>query len=232
MEETYGRLPINQWAEDDRPREKLLRYGQKILSDAELIAILLRSGTREQSAVELARLLLQKSNNNLISLSKLSVDELMRIKGIGEAKALSILAALELGLRRRHSEAIVRQSVGSSGEAFEMLYPYITDSTYEQFWLLLLNRANKRISVENVSEGGLTGTVADPKKIFRIALERNAASIILCHNHPSGNLKPSEADIKLTHKLKEAGIMLDLPVLDHLIIGDEKYYSFADNGIM
>ena len=162
----------------------------------------------------------------------LSVDDLTRFKGVGEAKALSIVAALELGLRRRHSEVLEKQVIVTSKDAFELFYPYLTDSHYEGFWVLFLNRANRRLSVQNISEGGQAGTVADPKKIFKLALEQNAASMILCHNHPSGNLKPSEADIKLTRKLKDAGQMLDMPVLDHLIIGDEKYYSFADEGML
>ncbi|MFH1120293.1 MAG: DNA repair protein RadC [Bacteroidota bacterium] len=232
MDESPGRLPISQWAEDDRPREKLIKNGKSVLSDAELIAILLRSGSRSKSAVELARTVLQSCENNLIALSKLGVDDLKKFKGVGEAKALSIVAALELGLRRRHAEVLEKQVVGSSKDAFELFYPYLTDSHYEGFWVLFLNRANRRLSVQGISEGGQAGTVADPKKIFKLALEQNAASLILCHNHPSGNLKPSEADIKLTRKLKEAGQMLDMPVLDHLIIGDEKYYSFADEGML
>lgn len=232
MDESPERLPISQWAEDDRPREKMIKNGKSVLSDAELIAILLRSGSRDKSAVELARSMLQKCENNLITLSKLGVDDLTRFKGVGEAKALSIVAALELGLRRRHAEVPEKQVIVTSKDAFELFYPYLTDSHYEEFWVLFLNRANRRLSVLNISEGGQAGTVADPKKIFKLALEQNAASMILCHNHPSGNLKPSEADIKLTRKLKDAGQMLDMPVLDHLIIGDEKYYSFADEGML
>ena len=232
MDDSPAKLPISQWAEGDKPREKLILKGKGALSDAELIAILLRSGSRNKSAVELARTLLQKCENNLIALSKLSVDDLTKFKGIGQAKALSIVAALELGLRRRHSEVLTKQVINSSKDAYELFYPYMVDSHYEGFWVLCLNRANRRISLQNVSEGGQAGTVADPKKIFKMALDQNAASIILCHNHPSGNLKPSDADIKLTKKLKDAGLMLDMPVIDHLIIGDEKYYSFADEGIL
>ena len=232
MDESPERLPISQWAEDDRPREKLVRKGKNSLSDAELIAILMRSGSRDKSAVELARSMLQHCGNNLILLSKLGIDDLMKFKGVGEAKAMSILAALELGLRRRHAEALARQVVGSSKDAFELFYPFLADSHYEGFWVLFLNRANCKLAVRQISEGGQAGTVADPKKIFKMALEHNAASMILCHNHPSGNLKPSEADVRLTRKLKEAGQVMDLPVLDHLIIGDEKYYSFADEGML
>jgi len=232
MDDSPVRLPISQWAEGDKPRERLIKNGKSVLSDAELIAILLRSGARDKSAVELARNMLQQSNNDLIALSKLSVEELMKFKGIGEAKALSIVAALELGLRRRHAEVPVKQVITSSHDAYELFYPNLADSQYEGFWVLFLNRANRKIAIQGISEGGQAGTVADPKKIFKMALDQNAAYVILCHNHPSGNLKPSEADIKLTKKLKEAGQMLDLPVLDHLIIGDEKYFSFADEGIL
>ncbi|MBK6346988.1 MAG: DNA repair protein RadC [Bacteroidales bacterium] len=232
MDESPERLPISQWAEDDRPREKLVKNGKNSLSDAELLAILLRSGSREKSAVELARSMLQKCGNNLIQLSRQSVGDLMKFKGVGEAKALSIVAALELGLRRRHAEVQVKQLVGSSKDAFELFYPFLTDNRYETFWVLFMNRSNCKLAVQQISEGGQAGTVADPKKIFKMALEHNASSMILCHNHPSGNLKPSEADVKLTRKLKEAGQMMDLPVLDHLIIGDEKYYSFADEGML
>jgi len=232
MEDTSARIPIHQWAHDDQPREKLMNKGKEALSDAELIAILLRSGSISQSAVELGRSLLQKVDHNLIALSKLSIDDLMRHKGIGEAKALSIIAALELGMRRRLAEVPVRKTVSSSRDAFDLLYTSVADCLYEEFWVLLLNHANRRISVEQISEGGQAGTVVDPKKIFKLALEQNAAGIILCHNHPSGNLNPSTADRNLTDKIKNAGNFLDIKVLDHLIIADESYYSFADNGLM
>lgn len=232
MDDTSARIPIHQWAHDDQPREKLMNKGKEALSDAELIAILLRSGSISQSAVELGRSLLQKVDHNLIALSKLSIDDLMRHKGIGEAKALSIIAALELGMRRRLAEVPVRKTVSSSRDAFDLLYTSVADCLYEEFWVLLLNHANRRISVEQISEGGQAGTVVDPKKIFKMALEQNAAGIILCHNHPSGNLNPSTADRNLTDKIKNAGNFLDIKVLDHLIIADESYYSFADNGLM
>lgn len=225
-------LPIKQWAEDDKPREKLLAKGKAALSDAELIAILLRSGSRNTSAVELARLILQSVGNNLAMLAKLKVEDLTKFHGLGEAKALSIIAALELGLRRRGAEVPEKQTITSSEQAFELLYPNLADQQYEEFWVLFLNRANRKISILPVSDGGQAGTVVDPKRIFKTALEQNAAFIILCHNHPSGNLKPSDADISLTRKLKDAGIVLDIRVLDHLIIGDDKYYSFADNGLI
>jgi len=232
MEDNKVRVPIKYWAEDDKPREKLISKGKEALSDAELLAILLRSGTKTRSAVELGRDLLQQVDNNLIGLSRLSAEELTRHNGIGEAKALSIIAALELGMRRRAAEIPVKKTISSSRDAFEIFYPNLADSLYEEFWVLFLNRANRKISVMSVSEGGQAGTVADPKKIFKMALDQNASYIILCHNHPSGNLRPSDADIRLTRKMKEAGQLLDLPVLDHLIIGDEKYYSFADEGQM
>lgn len=232
MDDNSARMPIHQWAHDDQPREKLMNKGKEALSDAELIAILLRSGSISQSAVELGRSLLQKVDHNLIALSKLSIDDLMRHKGIGEAKALSIIAALELGMRRRLAEVPVRKTVSSSRDAFDLLYTSVADCLYEEFWVLLLNHANRRISVEQISEGGQAGTVVDPKKIFKMALEQNAAGIILCHNHPSGNLNPSTADRNLTDKIKNAGNFLDIKVLDHLIIADESYYSFADNGLM
>jgi len=232
MENDTIRMPIRQWAEDDKPREKLILKGKEALSDAELLAILLRSGTRDASAVELARELLSKARNNLIELSGMTSTELKKIKGMGDAKALSIIAALELGYRRRSAEVPARKQISSSRDAFEIFYPNFADNLYEEFWVLMLNRANRKIALLSVSEGGQAGTVADPKKIFKLALQHNAAYIIMCHNHPSGQLRPSDADVRLTRKMKEAGQMLDLPVLDHLIIGDEKYYSFADEGML
>lgn len=232
MDGTPERVSIKYWAQDDQPREKLINKGREALSDAELLAVLLRSGTRTQSAVELGRSLLQKVDNNLIALSKLSVDDLMRFKGIGEAKAVSIIAALELGMRRRSAEVPKRKSIVSSRDAFDILYAIVVDCLYEEFWILLLNHANRKMSVEQISEGGQAGTVVDPKKVFKLALEQNAAGIILCHNHPSGNLNPSQADKDLTDKLVKAGKFLDIKVLDHLIIADENYFSFADQGLM
>lgn len=232
MTDHNKRKSIKDWAEDDQPREKLVNKGRETLSDAELLAILISTGTKEMSAVELGRNLLQKVNNNLADLSKLTIKEMMKNKGIGLAKAVSIVAALELGMRRRAAEVPVKQQVNSSRDAFEMMYPSLADLIYEEFWVLMLNHAHKKISLHQISEGGQAGTVVDPKKIFKLALEQNASKIILCHNHPSGNLRPSDADIKLTEKIKNAGIMLEIPVLDHLIIGDDNYYSFADNGLL
>ena len=222
--------PIREWAESDRPREKLLLKGKNALSDAELLAILLGSGSKNESAVDLAKRILRESSDNLIELSKLGVSELSKFKGIGEAKAISIIAAMELGKRRRGAEALDKKKITSSSIAFEYFSSILGDNNYEAFYILLLNRSNRIIREVHISEGGFSGTVADPKKIFKIALEYNASSIILCHNHPSGNIQPSDADIKLTNKLKGAGEMLDLPVIDHIILGEEKYYSFADEG--
>ncbi len=221
---------IKLWSETDRPREKLMNHGKNALSDAELIAILLGSGNRNESAVDLAKNILRNINDNLIELSKLDIKRLCRFKGIGEAKAISIIAAMELGNRRRYAEVVEREKVSSSKDAFEVFLASLADKAYEEFWILLLNRANRILKKLNISEGGISGTVADPKKIFKLALDNNASSIILCHNHPSGNIHPSESDVKLTNKLKDAGKMLDLPVIDHIIIGEDNYYSFADEG--
>ncbi|MDZ7741689.1 MAG: DNA repair protein RadC [Bacteroidota bacterium] len=230
MEQYTATKSIKQWAEDDRPREKLLHKGKAALSNAELLAILIRTGTRRKTAIDLAKELLDKSQNNLIELSKLNVQELIQTDGIGEAKALTMLAALELGNRRRAAQALDKAKICSSKEVFDIFHAELAGAHYEQFWLLLLNRGNKIIRKINISEGGVSGTIADPKKIFKMALDHNASSIILCHNHPSGTLKPSDSDIKLTRKLAEAGNMLDISVLDHVIIAEEKYYSFADEG--
>ena len=232
MDTYINKLSIKQWAEDDRPREKLLHKGRLALSNAELIAILIGSGTKEESAVDLSKRILTSTNDNLVDLSRLSISELSKFHGIGPARSITIIAALELGRRRREAEALKKRTISSSKDVFEVMQSALTDLHYEEFWILLLNRANQVITKVNISEGGLAGTVADPKKIFKIAIENNASGIILCHNHPSGNMKPSEADTKLTRKLKDAGLLLDLPILDHLIIGDEKYMSFADEGIL
>lgn len=231
--EKYERRPsIRNWAEDERPREKLLLKGKNVLSDAELLAILIGSGNNEESAVDLCKRILASVEGNLVELSKMNVKELSEFKGIGEAKALSIIAALELGRRRRAAEPLQKQGIATSHDAYDIVQSLIGDSHYEQFWILLLNRANKVIRKINISDGGMAGTVADPKRIFKMALENNAASIILAHNHPSGNLKPSDEDIKLTRKLKQAGELLDISVLDHIIAGDNGYFSFADEGMI
>ena len=227
---TNDHVTIRSWAEDDRPREKMLLKGRHSLSDAELIAILMGSGSRNETAVDLAKRILRTVQDNLLELSRLGVPDLMRFKGVGEAKAVTLIAALELGKRRRSAEAIDRKKITCSRDVFEYFNALAGDHAFEVFYILLLNRANKIIRHIQVSEGGITGTVADPKKIFKLALEHSATSIILCHNHPSGNVQPSEADIRLTHKLRDAGELLDVPVLDHLILGEERYYSFADEG--
>jgi DNA repair protein RadC len=222
---------ILSWAEEDRPREKLLLKGKAALSDAELIAILIGSGTRELSAVDLSKLILQSVNNNLNELAKLSINDLIKFKGIGEAKAISIAAALELGRRRKESETLKKPKITSSADVYEAIRPYLMDLQHEQFWVLLLNRANEVIRPQQISIGGVSGTVADPKMIFKAAIEHLASSIILVHNHPSGNLTPSQADKDLTKKVKEGGRTLDIPVLDHLIFSDNGHFSFADEGI-
>lgn len=222
---------IKNWANDDKPREKLMLKGRNSLSDAELIAILIGSGNTKESAVELSRRILSSANDNLIELSLLSLKDLMKFNGIGEAKAITIIAALELGKRRRSAEARERKTITSSKDVFEQIYALTSDLHYEKFWVILLDQANKIIRTVEVSEGGITGTVADPKKIFKLALEGNACNIILCHNHPSGQLKPSDADIKITERMKKSGEILDIRVLDHIIIGADAYYSFNDEGI-
>ncbi len=232
MSDQYKKLPISQWAEDDRPREKLMLKGKGQLSKAELIAILIGSGNTEESAVQLAQKILNSINNNLAELSNLSLSDLKKFKGIGEAKAISIIAALELGKRRLSEDVLVRKKIKSSEDAFHILYAELSDKQYEEFWVLMLDRANQVIRKVNISEGGMAGTVADPKKIFKMALDLNASSLILSHNHPSNNLKPSQNDIDLTKKLRSAGKLLDIEVLDHLIFGNDTYYSFADENMI
>lgn len=222
---------IRSWAEDDRPREKLLLKGKSVLSDAELIAILIGSGSAEETAVALSKRILQSLNNNLSELGKLSVKDLTQFKGIGEAKAISIIAALELGRRRNETEPEKRVRITDSQTAFQTIYPHLGDLNHEEFWVIFLNRANAVIGKQNISKGGVSGTVVDPKVVFKMAVQFPASGIILAHNHPSGNLKPSQADHQLTRKLKEAGKALDIPVLDHLIIGERDYFSFVDEGV-
>lgn len=226
------RLNLKSWAEEDRPREKFANKGKNSLSDAELIAILISSGNREETAVELAKRILSVANNNLQELGKLGLEDLMKFKGIGEAKAISIAAALELGRRRKTTELDVKPQIQSSKDAFNIIVGVLSDLGHEEFWVILLDRANKMIEKRNISKGGVSGTIADAKMIFKPAIERLASSIILCHNHPSGNMKASNADIQLTKKMVEAGKNLDISVLDHLIIGNNVYYSLADEGLM
>ena len=225
-------FPINEWAEDDRPREKLLLKGKASLSDAELIAILMGSGSRNESAVDLAKRILRDVEDSLIELSKLDVLNLTKYKGVGEAKAISIIAALELGKRRRAAEPLERKILTSSKMVYEYAQTLVADSIYESFYIILLTRANKVIKSALIGEGGTAGTLVDPKRVFKTALDYNASSIILCHNHPSGNVKPSEQDIRLTRKLKKLGDLFDLHVIDHIIVGDDNYYSFADENMM
>lgn len=226
-------LTIKTWAEEDRPREKLKLKGKSMLSDAELLAIILGSGTGNETAVDLSkRLLKQAAGNNLGKLARLQVSDLVRFKGIGEAKAISIIAALELGRRRQDSPEHEIFKVNSSLAAYRILKTFLTDLSHEEFHVLHLNRANHFIGKSLISKGGITGTVADPRLIFRYALDHLSTGIILCHNHPSGNLTPSEQDIKLTKKMVEAGKILEIPVLDHIIVTDKTYFSFADEGLM
>ncbi len=231
MDEYKSIKGIRAWAEDDRPREKLLLKGKAALSDAELIAILIGSGSTSETAVDLSKRILQSLNNQLSELGKLSVKDLTKFKGIGEAKAISIIAALELGRRRKDSEPDKRVKITSSQSAFDVIYPHLGDLNYEEFWVIFLNRANEVIGKESVSRGGVSGTVVDPKVVFKSAVQFPASAIILAHNHPSGNLKPSQADHQITKKLKDAGNSLDIPVLDHLIIGERDYFSFVDEGV-
>ncbi len=223
-------LTIKSWAEEDRPREKLVLKGRAALSDAELIAILIGSGNQEMSAVELSKHILNNASNDLGELAKLSINELKKFKGIGEAKALSIISALELGRRRKESEPQKKEKISASSDIYDLMKPHLLDLPHEEFWVVLLNRANVVLKKTMISTGGISGTVADPKLIFKVALENLASAVILVHNHPSGNTRPSDADILLTRKMKDAGKLLEIPVLDHLIFTDSDYYSFADEG--
>ena len=223
---------IKCWAEEDRPREKLLLKGRRSLSSAELLALIISTGSKELTAVELSMQILQSQDNSISNLSRASIYDLMLHKGVGEAKAISIIAAMELS-RRKESESIRKKIViKKSEDAYICLKRFLADLNHEEFYTLLLNRANEVIQVEQVSKGGVSGTVADGKIIFKRALEVNASSIILAHNHPSGQLKPSEQDISLTKSLLEFGKFIDLQITDHLIITDNNYFSFVDEGIL
>lgn len=225
-------LGIKSWAEEDRPREKLLLKGKQNLTDAELLAIVLGSGSRNETAVGLAQRMMGSVENNLEKLSRLTLKELMTFKGVGEAKAITLAAVMELGRRRQLTDVKEKPQLRSSKDAYNTIGPALIDLTHEEFWILLLNRANRIISKEQISKGGTAGTVVDAKIVFRIALEKQASSMILCHNHPSGNLRASQADLALTKKLVEAGKQLDIMVLDHLIVTQSGYLSFADEGMM
>lgn len=225
-------LTIKSWSPEDRPREKLLLKGKSALSDAELIAILLGSGTASLSAVELAKKILWNANSDINALAGLSVKDLTKFKGIGEAKAITIVAALELGRRRKASGPYEKPKIIGSRDAYELLKSDLLDIQHEEFWIILVNRAGRMISKKQVSQGGVAGTVADPKIIFKTAVEALASGIILAHNHPSGNLSASPSDMNLTKKLKEAGKLLEIQVLDHIILAGHKYFSFADEGLL
>jgi len=225
-------FPISSWSEDDKPREKLINKGKDALSDAELIAILIWSGSRNESAVELSKRILATTGNNLNALGKLSLKQLIEFKGIGEAKAVSILSALELGRRRRSEETIELKKITSSRSIFEIMQPIIGELPHEEFWIIYLNNSNKVITKSQLSKGGITGTMVDVRLVFKTALESGATAIVLSHNHPSGTLLPSESDKQITNKLKNAGQSLDVKVLDHLIVTATSYYSFLDEGIL
>ncbi|MDF1546649.1 MAG: DNA repair protein RadC [Bacteroidales bacterium] len=226
------KLKIKDWALEDRPREKLLAKGIQSLSDAELIAILIGSGSRNETAVELSKRILASISNNLNELGKLNISDLQNFKGIGEAKAISIVAAMELGKRRKISEIIEKKKITSSNDVFEIFSSLLGDLPYEEFWVIFLNRSNSVIDKQKISQGGVSGTIIDVRLIMKHAIEKLASGLILCHNHPSGNLNPSKSDIDITKKLSDAGKIMEISVLDHVIVTDAQYYSFADEGIM
>ena len=228
----HKKTSIKNWAVEDRPREKIITKGLDSLSDAELIAILIGSGNREESAVELSRRILQHVNNNLNELGKLSMAELQKNKGIGEAKAITIIAALELGRRRKRSDIQNKKSIKDSRDIVDIFQTKLGDLPHEEFWILLLNRSNRIIHTEKISQGGVSGTVIDNRIILKIAIEKLASSIILCHNHPSGNIKPSNEDIAITKRISDASKLIDIQILDHIIVTDNGYYSFADEGML
>jgi len=226
------KIGIKHWAEEDRPREKLVLQGRRYLTDAELLAILIGSGNREETAVDLSKRLLLFYKNDLDQLGKASIAELCKFKGIGEAKAVAIVAALELGRRRKETQPAEILKITGAKDAFDILSPILSDLSHEEFWMLILNRANHVKDKVLISSGGQSGTVVDTKIIFKNALDRNASYLILAHNHPSGNTKPSTEDLRLTRRISEAGKILDIPILDHIIIGDRSFFSFADEGLV
>ena len=234
MEEIeFKHIPIKFLAEDDRPREKLLSIGRQNLSDAELLAIILRSGSRTETAVQLGQRILNTYGNDLNLLGKASINELKKFKGVGEAKAINIAASFELGRRKKEIEvAAGKPKITTSHDAFRLLNTKLSDLSHEEFWILLLNRANSVVKMECISKGGVSGTVVDARLILKPAIEALASGVILCHNHPSGQLKPSEQDLSLTKKLKESSRLMDINLLDHIIVGDQKYFSFADEGLL
>jgi DNA repair protein RadC len=232
MQEKMVSLSIKNWADDDKPREKLRHKGSFVLSDAELVAILIGSGNRNESAVELSKRILASVDHNLSEMGKLSVNQLMKFKGIGEAKAVTIAAALEVGRRRRMQDTTKITKISGSRDAFELLYPLMGELQHEEFWIVYLNNSNKVIQKSQLSKGGITGTLVDVRLVLRQALELGAVGIILAHNHPSGTLKPSAADKEITQKLRKASEALDIMVLDHLVLAQHHYFSFADQGIL
>ena len=232
MSDKSTSFSIKNWSQDDQPREKLLYKGKVALSDAELVAILIGSGNRQESAVALCKRILASTDNNLSQLGKLTIKQLMEFKGIGEAKAITIIAALELGRRRRGGEALDKMKITSSKSVFELMQPVIGELPHEEFWIIYLNNSNKVIHKNQLSKGGITGTLVDTRLVLKTALEVGAVGLILTHNHPSGTLKPSQADKDVTSKLKIAAQSLDIKVLDHLIITEQSYFSFADQSIL
>ncbi|RIA10529.1 DNA repair protein RadC [Flavobacteriaceae bacterium MAR_2010_72] len=232
MQEKPTSFSIKNWSEDDRPREKLLQKGKTALSDAELIAILIGSGNKDESAVALSQRILARADFNLNQLGKFSVQQLMQFKGIGQAKAITIAAAMELGRRRRGEEALEKKKITSSISVFELMQPIIGELPHEEFWIIYVNNSNKVIQKQQLSKGGITGTLVDVRLVLKTALEVGATGLILSHNHPSGTLKPSEADKQLTQKLKTAAQSLDIKVLDHLIVTEKAYFSFADENLL
>ncbi len=225
-------IKITDWAVEDRPREKMIRKGISTLSDAELLAIIISSGTRKKSAVDLGRELLGSVSNNLNSLGKLSVSDLLKFRGIGPARAVTISAALELGRRRNSAELPDAVQIRCSKDAADIFFPILADLPHEEFWILFLNRSNRVIDRMKISQGGVSGTVTDVRIIMKKAVEWLASGIIVCHNHPSGNMNPSDSDSKITGKIKDAGSIMDIQLLDHIIISGKDYYSFADNGLI
>lgn len=228
----YKNLSIKNWAVEDRPREKLIKKGVESLCNAELLAILIGSGTKNKTALELGRQLLFSASNNLVELGKMKLEDLIKVKGVGEAKAISLLAAIELGRRSRFAEPLEKARITSSRDSFQIFQPILGDLPHEEFWVMLLNRSNRLIDNVRISKGGISGTVIDAKLILNTAITRLASAIIICHNHPSGNRNPSEADIRITQKIKSAANTMDVSLLDHLIIADRGYYSFSDEGIL
>lgn len=232
MQNQLNSFSIKNWSNDDKPREKLVQKGKAVLSDAELVAILIGSGSRDESAVELSKRILASVNNNLNQLGKLSIGQLMQFKGIGEAKAVTIAAALEMGRRRRGEEVAKIEKIGSSKDVFNLLQPILGELPHEEFWIVYLNNSNKVLHQAQLSKGGITGTLVDVRLVLKQALEIGAIGLILAHNHPSGGLNPSTADKQITQKLKTAAQALDMKVLDHIIITQREYFSFADDNLL